>query len=175
MTVGATVPATSASSIARTSAPARRRRGSRCCRCPGPHAAGTPSLPPAGIVGEPFRVVHVLVARQAAVDRLSDQVSEREVGVLAARIGDVLRDQVAEALPLVKLPDEEQATVGGDPRALEFDAEPGVEREQKGRVLCVTHRMQTSVTSPSRANPYRSRHSMHPRDSCCVCQTGNLA
>jgi hypothetical protein len=34
-------------------------------------------------VGEPFRVVHILVARQAAVDRLPDQVGEWELPVLA--------------------------------------------------------------------------------------------
>jgi len=47
-------------------------------------------------VGEPFRVVHVLVARQAAVDRLPDQIGEWELRVLAPRIGDVLRDQIAD-------------------------------------------------------------------------------
>jgi hypothetical protein len=34
-------------------------------------------------MGEPFRIVHVLVARQPAVDGLPDQVGEWELRILA--------------------------------------------------------------------------------------------
>ena len=51
-------------------------------------------------MGEPFRIVHVLVACQAAVDRLPDQAGEWELRVLAPRIGDVLRDQITLGIGL---------------------------------------------------------------------------
>jgi len=42
---------------------------------------------------------------------LPDQVGEWELRVLAPRIGDVLRDQVADAQPLVQFADEKQPAV----------------------------------------------------------------
>ena len=120
-----------------------------------------PDQPERRIVAEALRIVHVLIAGQPAVDGLPDQVGEWEPRVLAPRIGDVLRDQVADAQSLVQLAYEDEPAVGGDPRALELDAEPGVKRELKGLVLCVTHRMRTSAASPSRSNPHRSRRSTH--------------
>jgi len=92
---------------------------------------------------------------------LPDQVGEGELRVRAPRIGQVLGDQIAEAQPLVQLAHENQAAVGGDPRALELDPEPGVEGELQGLVLCFTHRMRTSAASSSRSNPHRSRRSTH--------------
>jgi len=72
------------------------------------------------------------MARPAAVDRLPDQIGEWDLRVLAPSIGDVLRDQGAQFQPLDQLAHKDQAAVRGDPRALEFDAESGVERELKG-------------------------------------------
>jgi hypothetical protein len=51
----------------------------------------------------------------------------------------VLRDEVAEAQPLVELPHEDQAAIGGDPRSLELDLQRRVERELKGLGLRLTH------------------------------------
>jgi hypothetical protein len=59
--------------------------------------------------------------------------------VLAPRIGDVLRDEVAEAQSLVHLTHEDQAAIRGDARALELDPQRGVERELEGLVLGLTH------------------------------------
>ena len=58
-------------------------------------------------MGKPLHVVRILLARQPAVDRLPDQVGERELRVLAPRIGDVLRDQGAESQPFIQLARED--------------------------------------------------------------------
>jgi len=42
-------------------------------------------------------------------------------------LADDFSDTSPSAQSLIQLAHEEQATIGGDPRALEFDAEPGVE------------------------------------------------
>ena len=75
-----------------------------------------PDQPERRIVGEALRIVHVLVARQPPVHRLPDQVGEGKLGVLAPRIDHVLRDQIAEAQPLVQFAYEDQPAIGGDPR-----------------------------------------------------------
>ncbi len=106
-------------------------------------------------MGEVLRIVHVLIARQPAVDRLPDQIGERELGVRAPRVGQVLRDEVAEAQPFVELADEDQTAIGGNPRSLELDLQRGVERELKGLVWRLTHWVCTSTASSSRSNPHR--------------------
>jgi len=59
---------------------------------------------------------------QPPVHRLPQQVSQGRLGVLAAaRIRQVLSDQIAEAQPLVQLPHQDQDAVGGDPRSVEID------------------------------------------------------
>src|SRR3989337_452950 len=47
------------------------------------------------------------------------------------------------------------AAIGGDPRPLEPDLQRGVEREPKGLVWCLTHRVCTSAASSSRPNPHQ--------------------
>ncbi len=106
-------------------------------------------------MGEALGVVDVLVPRQSAVDRLPDQVGERELGVRAPRVGQVLRDEVAEAQPFVELAHEDQTAIGGNPRALELHLECGIERELKGLVCCFTHWVSASAPSSSRANPHQ--------------------
>jgi hypothetical protein len=86
---------------------------------------------------------------------LPDQVGERKLGVLAPRIGHVLRDQVAEAQPLVQLAHEDQAAIGGDSRSLELDLQRHAERELKGLVCRLTHWVSASAPSSSRANPHQ--------------------
>jgi hypothetical protein len=90
-------------------------------------------------VGEALSIVHILVSRQPAVDRLPDEIGERELGVRAPRVGQVLRDEVAEPQTFVELPHEDQAAIGGDPRSLELDLQRRVERELKGLGLRLTH------------------------------------
>src|SRR6516162_6444477 len=111
--------------------------------------------PERGILGEALRIVDILVARQATIDRLPDQVGEWELCVLASRIGDVLRDQVAEAQPLVQFAHKNQAAVGSDPRSLEFDLQRRVEGELKGLVCGFIHWVSASAPSSSRANPHQ--------------------
>jgi len=96
-------------------------------------------------LGKALGVVDILVAGQAAINRLPQQVSQGQLGVLAAaRIRQVLSDQIAEAQPLVQLPHQDQAAVGGDPRSLEIDLQSSVEGQLKGLVLFVTHWVWTS-------------------------------
>ena len=76
----------------------------------------------------PLGVVEVLVARQAAVDRLPQQISEREllVGALPG-VAEMLVNQFSETEPFVQFANQNQATVGGDVRSLEIDFQQAVE------------------------------------------------
>ena len=67
------------------------------------------------ILREPFRVVHVFVSRQSAVDGLPQQVSQRQSNVLAPRIGQVLFDEFTEAQTFVQLPNQDQAAIQSHP------------------------------------------------------------
>ena len=72
-------------------------------------------------MGKALGVVHVFVARQAALHRLPQQVGLWELCVLTlSGISQVLIDQIAKAQPLVQLAHENQATVGGDSRSLKI-------------------------------------------------------
>jgi hypothetical protein len=77
------------------------RRGERDARLP-PLARG--QHPKGGVLGQPLGVVGVLVARETAVDRLAEQIGQRELEVAPGpRIGEVLLDQRAQAEPLIQL------------------------------------------------------------------------
>ena len=66
----------------------------------------------------PLCVVEVLVARQAAVDRLPQQISERELLVCALPgVAEMLVNQFSETEPFVQFANQNQATVGGDVRS----------------------------------------------------------
>ena len=91
--------------------------------------------------------------------------SQPAPSALAPRIGDVLRDQVAEAQPFVQLPHEDEPAIGGDARSLELDPQRGIEGELKWPVLRLTHWVRTLHASSSRGNPYQQRLSTHPRTS----------
>ena len=68
------------------------------------------------ILRKPLGIVDILIARDAAVDGLAEQIDERKLGVLPApRITQVLGDQFAEAQPFIQLTNQDKATVGGDP------------------------------------------------------------
>ena len=53
-----------------------------------PHAprAAPPYQPDGRSLGEALSIVHILVPRQSAVDRLPDQVGERELGIRAPNL-----------------------------------------------------------------------------------------
>src|SRR5208282_5115227 len=70
--------------------------------------------PEGRILREPLGVVHILVPRQAAVDRLPHQVGQRQLGVLApARIVQVPLHERAQTQVLVQLAHQNQATIRG--------------------------------------------------------------
>ena len=103
----------------------------------GQRRATIPSLlrtdqPERRILREPLGVVDILIARDAAVDGLAEQIGERKLGVLPApRITQVLGDQFAEAQPFIQLAHQNEAPVGGDARSLEIDLQRSVKRELK--------------------------------------------
>jgi hypothetical protein len=71
------------------------------------------------ILRKPLRVVDILIARDAAVDRLAQQVRQRKPRVLPVpRVGQVLGDEITEAQTFVQLTYRNQAAVGGEPRSL---------------------------------------------------------
>jgi hypothetical protein len=66
-------------------------------------------------LAQPLRVVHILVTRQAAADRLPQQAGEGKLGVLPPPgITEAPLEELAEAQTLVQLANESQAAVGGD-------------------------------------------------------------
>ena len=107
------------------------------------------------ILAQPLGVIEILVARQAAVHRLPQQVGKGQLSVLTlTRIRQVLFDQIAETQPLVQLPHQNQAAIGSDPRSLEIDLQGGVERQLKGLILFFTHWVSSSGASSLHSNPY---------------------
>ena len=104
---------------------------------------------------EPLGIVDILIARNAAVDGLAQQVRQRKLRVLPVpRVGQVLGDEITEAQTFVQLAHQNQAAVGGDPRSLEIDLQRSVEGELKWPVLSLTHWVLTSGASSSRSNPH---------------------
>src|SRR5450759_6011803 len=62
------------------------------------------------ILGEPFRIVHIFVTRQAAVDRLAQKVRHRELSVLSPpQIGQMLSNEFTESQPFVQLSNQNEA------------------------------------------------------------------
>jgi hypothetical protein len=65
---------------------------------------------------EPLGIVHILIARHAAVDRLAHQVRQGKLGVLPTpRVAQVLGNQITETQTFIQFADHNQASVGGDP------------------------------------------------------------
>jgi hypothetical protein len=74
-------------------------------------AVGKPS--PSLRSRQPFGVVDVLVAHQAAVDGLAQEVRERDLPIVpGARISDAPVDQCAQPQALVQLAREQEAGIG---------------------------------------------------------------
>ena len=80
------------------------------------------------IMGKTFGIVHILIADEAAEHRLAQQASQYVPSVLAA---PALRQrrarQIGEAERVVQFPLGQQAGVGGDPAAVEFQLQSPVE------------------------------------------------
>jgi hypothetical protein len=93
-----------------------------------------------GILAQPLGVIDILVAGQPAVDGLPKQIGQRKLGVLAAaRVAQMLFDELSHPQPFVQLPHRNQAPVGGDPRSLEIDLQSRVEGKLKRLILFLTH------------------------------------
>jgi hypothetical protein len=91
-------------------------------------------------LAQPLGIVHILIAAQATVHRLAEQTGEWKLCVLAAaRVSQVLWDEISQAESLVQFADHNQAPVGGDSGTLEIDLPRSVEGELKGLVLFLTH------------------------------------
>ena len=110
-----------------------------------PHLAGrgrepVHSLPaddgPHGrVTGEALGVVDVLVAGEAAVDRLPQQAEQPVPDVPPAPpLGKHRRGRRGQAEGVVELAVGEQAGVGGDPGAVELELQAAVERDPQGFV-----------------------------------------
>ena len=83
-------------------------------------------------------------ATRQVVDRASEFL--RAHAGEGVRIGEVSRDQCAQAKALVQLARQQQSGVGGYRRPVELDTKLGVEREANRARFCVTHWMMPSAT-----------------------------
>jgi hypothetical protein len=127
-------------------------RGERDARVP-PLARGQHAK--RRILGQPFGVVGVFVAGQAAVDRLAEEVRQGELPIVSGtRIGEVPFDQSIKAETFVQRAREQQPGIGGDRCAAELDAKLGIEREANRARRRVTHWMMPSAPARSRREPH---------------------
>src|SRR3984893_10180957 len=109
-----------------------------------------------GRVGcESFGVVEVLVARQATVDRLPQQIGQRELLVQAlSRVAQVFLDELLQTQSLIQLANQDQSTIGSHSRSLEIDLQRSIEQEMKWLILFLTHWVPTSGASSSLSHPH---------------------
>ncbi len=105
-----------------------------------------------------FGVVEILVARQAAVDRLPQQIGQRELLVLAlSRVAQLLLDEFLQTQSLIQLSNQNQAAIGSHSRSLEVDLQGSIEGELKGLILFLTYGVCTSEASSLRSDPHEHR------------------
>src|SRR5262249_37734893 len=84
------------------------------------------------VSSESLRIVEVLITRQAAVDRLPQQVREDELPVQAlSGILQVLADQRLHSQTFIQLAHQKEACVRRDARPLERHLQKAIERELK--------------------------------------------
>jgi hypothetical protein len=97
------------------------------------------------ILREPPGVVEILIACDAAVDGLAQQVRQRELRVLPlARVNQVLGNEIPEVLMFVQFAHQKEAAIRGDARSSEIDLEGSVERELEWPISFLTHWVRTS-------------------------------
>lgn len=79
-------------------------------------------------------------ARQAAVDRLPQEVGQPELCIQSvAGVAQVRRDDRRQPETLIQLTDQDQAGIAGRARSLKRDLQKAVEGELKGLGLLFTH------------------------------------
>jgi hypothetical protein len=101
------------------------------------------------------------------------QVGQRQLGVLAQRVGQVPDDEIAQAQPLIQLSDQQQAASGSHPSALEVNPQPATERELKRPFLPLTHRRSVSRSPRSHPNPRPSGLFEHSIELLVHLENGN--
>jgi|SRR5215831_10711303 len=124
--------------------------------------------PTRGVLSQSFRVVRVLVPGEPAVDRLAQQVSQRELGVASgAGIGEVSLDQRAQAKVLIQLARQQQPGIRRDRGTMELDAKLRIEREANRARFRVTHWIVPSAPARHPRNPHflRALSDYGPSDS----------
>ena len=130
-----------------------QRRGQGCSAIPVPLRADQAK---GRIGGYSNGVIEVLVASESAVDRLPQQIGQRELLVQAlSRVAEMLVDQLPESESFIQFANENQTAIRGDSRSLEIDFEKSIERELKRLVFFFTHRVLTSMASLSGSSPYQ--------------------
>ena len=76
----------------------------------------------------------------------SQRIREWQLSVLAAPVvHDVFGDERTQSQTFIKLAQQQQTTVGSDPRSLVIDSQRVVEGELKGLVLLLTHWVEAST------------------------------
>src|ERR1700730_9061277 len=100
-------------------------------------------------------VVEVLVARQATVNRLPQQIGQRELLVRAlSGVAQVFLDELLQTQSLIQLANQNQATIGSHSRSLEIDLQRSIEQELKWLILFLTHWVPTSRAFSSLSHPH---------------------
>jgi hypothetical protein len=112
------------------------------------------------IAGEAVGVVDVLVAGEAAVDRLPQEAEQPVPDVLSApALGERRRRHGGEAEGVVQLAVGEQAAVGGDPGAVELELEAamlkgsGWREQKRHRVAAVLAAVEMMAATIAAAPP----------------------
>src|SRR6266446_1581663 len=110
------------------------------------------------VLGESLGVVGILVACQAAVDGLAEEVRQWELAVVPdTGIAEMSVDQRAQAEALVQLAREHEPRIGGHRGSSELDPELRIEREPNRARCRITHRVVASASARSPRNPHFQR------------------
>jgi hypothetical protein len=110
--------------------------------------------PEGGILAQPLGVFDISPAGRLQ-DGLAKPIGERKLGVLAAtRVAQRRFDELCQAEPFVQLPQQYQATIGGDPRSLEIDLPSRVEGKRKRLIRLLTPWVSPSGRGWSDWNPH---------------------
>jgi hypothetical protein len=105
-------------------------------------------------VSRPPGIIHILVPREAAVRRLSQQVGEGRARILGAGGRQVFIDESAQAEAFVELPDQNRTSVGNDPEPRKIHVPQVFEREMKGLILYARHGGWTTGAASAHSNPH---------------------
>jgi len=109
----------------------------RCLVC---HRAAADDPPYRRIAPEAVGIVHILVAGEAPEHRLA-KLGDQAVATVppGARIAEDFAGQRREAERVVEFPEREQAGVGGNAGAVEFELQSAVKGDPQPRPIRVAH------------------------------------